>query len=71
MRETTRIAIDRELDRARKKHNFFAASSERGISVIGEEFGEMAQAVNDFDKAKAKEEAFHVIATCIRFVEEL
>ena len=71
MKAATIEKIKEAVEHAREKHPTYAVISEQGVSIIAEEFGEMAQAVNDNDKSKAKEEAFHVIATCIRFVEEL
>lgn len=71
MKESTKSNIQAALDSAREKHPTYAVIAEQGVSIIAEEFGEMAQAVNDNDMSKAKEEAYHVIATCIRFVEEL
>ena len=71
MKAGTIEKIKESVEYARKKHPYFSVTHASGVSIIGEEFGEVAQAVNDFDISKAKEEAYHVIATCIRFVEEL
>lgn len=71
MKDSTRTLIDSELAFARAKHPVFSTFKAEGISIIGEEFGELCKAVNEKDYKQAKLEALHVIATCIRFVEEL
>ena len=83
MNERTRKDIEGELKRARAKHPLFANTEARAVCIIAEEFGEMAQSVNDSLSAgrmteegerkmlEARMEALHVIATCIRFLEEL
>lgn len=71
MKTKTQCDIELELANARAKHPLFVTNRAEGISIIGEEFGELCKAVNERDYKHAKEEALHVIATCIRFVEEL
>ena len=71
MKTKTQVNIEYELANARTKHSLFASNAPEGISVIGEEFGELCKAVNEGDYKHAKLEALHVIATCIRFLEEL
>lgn len=71
MNTKTQCDIELELARARAKHPLFASCFADGTSIIGEEFGELCQAVNDKDYEHAKLEALHVIATCVRFLEEL
>lgn len=71
MKTKTQCDIELELANARAKHPVFAANEQSGISIIGEEFGELCKAVNEEDYKHAKMEALHVIVTCIRFVEEL
>lgn len=71
MKTKTQCDIELELANARTKHPLFATSGTEGISIIGEEFGELCRAVNERDYEHAKLEALHVIATCIRFLEEL
>ena len=73
--------IENAVKKAREKHPLFAETREGAVCIIAEEFGEMAQAVNDSvalgritEEAKekmleAKMEALHVIATCVRFIE--
>ena len=81
--ERTLKDIESELKRARRKHPLFASTEPRAVCIIAEEFGEMAQAVNDSlalgrkteegerKMLEARMEALHVIATCIRFLEEV
>lgn len=71
MKTKTKCDIELELARARAKHPLFAHNEAEGVSIIGEEFGELCKAVNERAFDHAKLEALHVIATCIRFVEEL
>lgn len=71
MKTKTQCDIELELANARAKHPLFSANEAEGVSIIGEEFGELCKAVNERDFNHAKLEALHVIATCIRFVEEL
>lgn len=54
---------------AEKKHPEFAENRFQAVSIIGEEFGELAQAVNDNDFEQAEAEALDLIATCIRFLK--
>ena len=81
--ERTLKDIESELKRARRKHPLFASTEPRAVCIIAEEFGEMAQAVNDSlalgrkteegekKMLEARMEALHVIATCVRFLEEI
>lgn len=71
MKTKTQCNIELELANARAKHPLFASNEAEGISIIGEEFGELCKAVNEGEYKHAKLEALHVIATCIRFVEDL
>jgi NTP pyrophosphatase (non-canonical NTP hydrolase) len=52
------------------KHPDFAKTPYQAISIITEELGELAQAVNDGNKEQAKLELFHVIATCARLYHQ-
>ena len=61
MRKETKELIKQSLQYARTKHPLFAENESAGVSIIGEEFGELCK----------KSEALHIIATCIRYVEEL
>lgn len=71
MKEETKELIKQSLQYARTKHPLFAENESAGVSIIGEEFGELCKAVNERDFTHAKSEALHIIATCIRYVEEL
>mgnify|MGYP000820133474 CR=1 FL=1 len=71
MKTKTQVEIELELANARAKQPVFAANEAAGVSIIGAEFGELCKAVNEKDYEHAKLEALHVIATCIRFLEEL
>ena len=53
-----------------QKHPDFAKTPYQAISIITEELGELAQAVNDGNKEQAKLELFHVIATCARLYHQ-
>ena len=54
---------------AEKKHPGFVKTPEQVVSVLGEEFGEFAQAINDKKFDKARQEALDVIAVCCRFIK--
>ena len=71
METKTQCDIELELANARAKHPHFAYNQFDAIPVIGEEFGELCKAINEKNFEHAKIEALHVIATCIRFIEEL
>jgi hypothetical protein len=59
-----------ELGKAKGKHPYFPGGAE-GLSIISEELGELAAAINDKEsKERLIEEAAHVAATAIRFIEE-
>lgn len=63
--------VDFEIKKAKAKHPFFPCGSS-GLSIIVEEVGELAAAINDIeDKYRQIEEAAHVAVTAIRFIEEL
>lgn len=67
--ETVNIILD-ELEKAGNKHPEFAKSAEKGLSLITEELGELAAAINDGEsKFRQIEEAAHVAVTAIRFIE--
>lgn len=59
-----------ELGKAKGKHPSFADTPVQGVCIISEELGELAATVND-DESKERliEEASHVAATAIRFIE--
>jgi NTP pyrophosphatase (non-canonical NTP hydrolase) len=58
-----------ELGKAKGKHRVFP-SGVYGLSIIAEEFGELAAAINDEERIeRVAEEAAHVAVTAIRFIE--
>jgi NTP pyrophosphatase (non-canonical NTP hydrolase) len=58
-----------ELGKAKGKHPYFPGGAD-GLSIISEELGELAAALNDGEsKERQMEEAAHVAATAIRFIE--
>lgn len=59
-----------ELGKAKGKHHCFPENPAEALSIIGEEFGELAAAINDKEnKIRQIEEAAHVAVTAIRFIE--
>jgi len=64
--------IEARLEKARAKHPDFAPQGRyQAVSVIGEEYGEFAQAVNDGRLADSVDEALDEIATLVRYIEEV
>lgn len=60
-----------ELGRAKAKHPDFPYLYSDRLSIIAEELGELAAAINDEEnKDRQIEEAAHVAVTAIRFIEE-
>ena len=64
-----RAIVKRELDHARNKHPLWPLNRYRQLTIIAEEFGELAQAINDNREDDAEIEAAQTIATLIRFLE--
>jgi transcriptional regulator NrdR family protein len=63
--------VARELGRAKTKHPEFPQWNSDRLSIIAEELGELAAAINDGEsKDRQIEEAAHVAVTAIRFIEE-
>lgn len=61
-----------ELIKAKEKHPEFSDNPAEALSIITEEVGELAEAINDKQgKERMKEEAAHVAVTAIRFIEEI
>ena len=61
-----------QLAKAKAKHPIFPSNPSEGLSIITEELGELAEAINDNQSVeRMKEEAAHVAVTAIRFLEEL
>lgn len=63
--------LRREYEAAMEKHPLFAVSLYQAVSIVTEEAGELAQAVNDGDRKAALKEAAHVAVVAIRAVEML
>lgn len=64
------LAIEKAVRHAEQKHPVFAESGYQVVSILAEETGEFAQAINDKDFNKAESEALDIIAVCIRFLKE-
>lgn len=59
-----------ELGKAKGKHYYFPENPVEALSIIMEEVGELAAAINDKEsKMRQIEEAAHVAVTAIRFIE--
>ena len=81
MSENTKEALSLvfiELEKAKKKHPGFPAAYSVQCMTIGEEYGELCQAANDFmnciegaTREHILEEAAHVAVTSIRMIEHL
>lgn len=54
---------------AKAKHPFFAPNLGYAMSIAGEEFGEMAKAVNEVKIDDVRAEALDLIAVCVRILE--
>lgn len=60
-----------ELGKAKAKHPEFPQWNSERLSIISEELGELAAAINDGEcKDRQIEEAAHIAVTAIRFIEE-
>ena len=69
MEKTALEIVAIELGKAKGKHPYFPGGAE-GLSIITEELGELAAALNDGEsKERQIEEAAHVAVTAIRFIE--
>lgn len=81
MSENTKEALSLvfiELEKAKKKHPVFPYAYNFQCSIIGEEYGEVCKAVNDFmscvegaTRENILLEAAHVAVTSIRMIEQL
>ena len=69
MKRSTEELIAEALSHAREKHPIWPHNEFEAMSIITEEVGELAQALNDGDENQARVEAGHVLATVIRFLE--
>lgn len=57
------------IQRAKNKHPRFAAHLFQAVSLVAEELGEMAKAVNDGNIEQVRTEALDTIAVLVRTVE--
>ena len=64
------LKIEKAVNKAETKHPVFAESGYQVVSILAEETGEFAQAINDKDFERAESEALDIIAVCIRFLKE-
>jgi NTP pyrophosphatase (non-canonical NTP hydrolase) len=63
--------VGKEYFKAKDKHPMFPDNPAEALSIITEELGELAQAINDGEsKDRQIEEAAHVAVTAIRFIEQ-
>lgn len=63
--------LRREYEAAKERHPLFAGSLYQAVSIVTEEAGELAQAVNDGNRREALREAAHVAVVAIRTMEML
>lgn len=61
--------ISKAVIRAKQKHPHFASNENEALSLLMEEVGEVAQALNDNNKEKAREEILDTIAVLVRYLE--
>ena len=71
--ESVLARIQAAYDHAIKKHPVFDDGKGifYGVSVLIEEVGEVAQALNDGNRDHAVDEIFQVIAVCLRLITEI
>ena len=74
--ELTGIYAEVAMERARQDHKWGAdgivwRSTETGVRVLGEEYGEVCRAVNERDRAAARTELIHTAAVAVQMVEAL
>lgn len=60
--------IAKELERAKELYPDFAKCEFHGVSILSEEVGEAAQAINDGDYNAAQKELAQVAAVAIRLI---
>ena len=71
--ESTLKKIQEAYDHAIQKHPVFDEGKGLyyGVSVLAEEVGEVAQALNDGDRNHAVDEIYQVIAVCLRLINKI
>lgn len=50
-----------------ERHPFFAGNKYQALSILTEEVGEAARAINDGNDTNLKEELLDVVVVCMRF----
>ena len=60
--------LARRLEEAREKHPVFAESAEEAVEVIGEEWAELSQAVDQESRDRQLDEALDVACVAMRFM---
>jgi NTP pyrophosphatase (non-canonical NTP hydrolase) len=68
-RHTVLHLIYKEVSRARKLHPDWPSDPIHAAAIVSEEAGELVRACNDLDMTSSLDEAVHVAATAIRFLE--
>lgn len=71
MRRITIERIKRAVESARTRHpEFSEGNNYKMFTLLGEEKGELAEALNERDLVQAKAEALDCIAVLVRFLED-
>lgn len=71
LKRQTYWLLKKELEHARTKHPIFTENAFQGLSIVTEEVGELAQALNDDNLEKAKIECAQVVVSATRMLEFL
>lgn len=70
MKPNTMNQIIKAVKHAREKHPVFAENLHHAVSIAGEEYGELAKAVNENKPQDVEAEALDLIAVCVRLIEQ-
>lgn len=62
--------LNLHLKSAREKHPVFATSKQEAVSILLEEVGEVARAVNEKDDEGLVSELFDVVTVCLRWLQK-
>lgn len=62
--------IIKSVQHAKEKHPVFCANAYQAISILTEEVGELAKAMNDADLKQVEYEALDTIAVLVRIIED-
>jgi NTP pyrophosphatase (non-canonical NTP hydrolase) len=63
--------INRERSRQEQLHPKWFNINEMSLSILAEEFGEVAKAINDCDYENLQDELVQVISVCFRWLENM